>query len=72
MPQGPVLGRLSLLDRFLPVWIAAAMVGGIVLGRLFPHLDTWLGTAKLAGTSLPIAIGLLVMMYPVLAKVRLR
>ena len=48
------------------------MAGGIALGRLFPHLDTWLGTAKLAGTSLPIAIGLLVMMYPVLAKVRYR
>jgi ACR3 family arsenite transporter len=65
-----VMARLSVLDRFLPVWIAAAMGLGIVLGRLFPRLDTWLSTAKLAGTSLPIAIGLLVMMYPVLAKVR--
>ena len=64
------MARLSLLDRFLPVWIAAAMALGIVLGRLFPHLDTWLSTGNLAGTSLPIAIGLLVMMYPVLAKVR--
>jgi ACR3 family arsenite transporter len=65
-----VMARLSVLNRFLPVWIAAAMAGGIVLGRTFPRLDTWLSTAKLAGTSLPIAIGLLVMMYPVLAKVR--
>jgi ACR3 family arsenite transporter len=64
------MGKLSLLDRFLPVWIGAAMALGIVLGRLFPHLDTWLSTATLAGTSLPIALGLLVMMYPVLAKVR--
>src|SRR5665213_1009283 len=70
--HGPVLGQLSILDRFLPVWIAAAMAGGIVIGRLLPHLDTWLGAVKLAGTSLPIAIGLLVMMYPVLAKVRYR
>jgi ACR3 family arsenite transporter len=69
-PQGPVIGQLSLLNRFLPVWIGAAMALGIVLGRLFPHLDTWLSSATLAGTSLPIAIGLLVMMYPVLAKVR--
>jgi len=46
------------------------MALGVVLGRLLPHLDTWLSTANLAGTSLPIAIGLLVMMYPVLAKVR--
>jgi len=68
--QGPVVGRLSLLDRFLPVWIAAAMGIGVGLGRLLPHLDTWLSKVKLAGTSLPIAIGLLVMMYPVLAKVR--
>jgi len=58
------------LDRFLPVWIAAAMGCGIVLGRLLPHLDSWLSKVKLAGTSLPIALGLLVMMYPVLAKVR--
>jgi ACR3 family arsenite transporter len=69
-PHGRVVGRLSLLDRFLPVWIAAAMGIGIALGRLFPHLDSWLSKVKLAGTSLPIAIGLLVMMYPVLAKVR--
>ena len=65
-----VVASLSVLDRFLPVWIAAAMAAGVGLGRLFPHLDSWLSTVKLAGTSLPIAVGLLVMMYPVLAKVR--
>ncbi len=43
---------------------------GLGLGRLFPHLNTSLGSVRLAGTSLPIALGLLVMMYPVLAKVR--
>ncbi len=46
------------------------MAAGLGLGRLIPHLNSSLDAVKLAGTSLPIAIGLLVMMYPVLAKVR--
>jgi arsenite transporter len=67
---GAILGRLSLLDRYLPVWIFAAMVIGVIMGRLFPDLNSWMSKVKVAGTSLPIAVGLLVMMYPVLAKVR--
>ncbi len=59
-----------MLNRFLPVWIAGAMGLGLGLGRIFPHLSSALGSVRVAGTSLPIAIGLLVMMYPVLAKVR--
>lgn len=66
----PLVGKLSKLDRFLPVWIGAAMVGGLLLGRALPGLDRALGAVQLDGISLPIAIGLLVMMYPVLAKVR--
>jgi len=62
--------RLSRLDRFLPVWIGSAMVVGLVLGRLIPTLNQSLNHVQVVGTSLPIAIGLLVMMYPVLAKVR--
>ncbi|MDA8281649.1 MAG: ACR3 family arsenite efflux transporter [Actinomycetota bacterium] len=62
--------RLSVLDRYLPVWIAGAMVLGIGLGRVVPGLNRALDHVQVAGTSLPIAIGLLVMMYPVLAKVR--
>lgn len=62
--------RLSMLDRFLPVWIGAAMVGGLALGRLVPGLDEALDAVKVGQTSLPIALGLLLMMYPVLAKVR--
>ena len=62
--------RLSRLDRFLPVWIGSAMVIGLVLGRLIPTLNQSLNHVQVVGTSLPIAIGLLVMMYPVLAKVR--
>ena len=65
-----VLRRLSLLDRWLPVWIGAAMVGGLLLGRVFPGVQEILTAGDIDGTSLPIAIGLLAMMYPVLAKVR--
>jgi len=62
--------QLSLIDRFLPLWIFVAMGLGILLGRVFPDLGDVLDRVKLAGVSLPIAIGLLWMMYPVLAKVR--
>jgi ACR3 family arsenite transporter len=66
----PTLARLSTLDRFLPVWIIGAMALGLGLGRVFPDLNDWLDTVKIGTVSLPIALGLLVMMYPVLAKVR--
>jgi arsenite transporter len=61
-----------LLDRFLPVWIGAAMLLGLLLGAAIPQLDDWLDTVKVGTVSLPIAIGLLLMMYPVLAKVKYR
>jgi arsenical-resistance protein len=66
----PVVARLSTLDRLLPVWIVAAMVLGLLAGRLIPGLGPALDAISVAGVSLPIALGLLVMMYPVLAKVR--
>jgi ACR3 family arsenite transporter len=65
-----VVNKLPLLDRLLPVWIGAAMAAGLLLGRLFRDLGTALNHLLLDGISLPIAFGLLVMMYPVLAKVR--
>jgi ACR3 family arsenite transporter len=65
-----VLRQLSTLDRFLPIWIGLAMVTGLGLGRLLPGLNDVLDKMKIDTTSLPIAIGLLGMMYPVLAKVR--
>jgi ACR3 family arsenite transporter len=68
-PHG-VVGSLSRLDRFLPVWIGLAMVAGLLLGRWVLGIADALDSIKISSVSLPIALGLLVMMYPVLAKVR--
>lgn len=64
------VARQSRLDRLLPLWIGIAMVAGLVLGRVIPGLNSALEAVKIGGISLPIAVGLLIMMYPVLAKVR--
>jgi arsenical-resistance protein len=69
-PDASVAARLSTLDRLLPVWILAAMAAGLVLGRAVPGLGSALGAVSVGSVSLPIAVGLLLMMYPVLAKVR--
>jgi arsenite transporter len=65
-----VITKLSTLDRFLPLWISLAMVTGLGLGRLVPGLNDGLDRLRVGTVSLPIAAGLLLMMYPVLAKVR--
>jgi arsenate reductase len=70
VPVPDSVARLSTLDRFLPVWIGIAMAAGLLLGRLVPDLGSGLSAVEVNGISLPIAMGLLVMMYPVLAKVR--
>jgi len=68
--RSAVLVHLPWLDRLLPLWILLAMAGGLLLGRSLPGLQALLGSVQVGHTSLPIAFGLLLMMYPVLAKVR--
>jgi len=65
-----IVGQLSLLDRFLPLWIFLAMAIGVGLGAVAPGIKDVFNALSIDTISLPIAIGLLWMMYPVLAKVR--
>lgn len=64
--------QLSFLDRYLTVWIFLAMTGGVLFGHFVPALGTWIGSLRPEGTqtSIPIALGLILMMYPPLAKVK--
>ena len=64
-----IVGHLGLLDRFLPLWIFLTMALGVGLGRIWPDIADALDALRIDTVSLPIAIGLLWMMYPVLTKV---
>ncbi|MGD8378900.1 MAG: ACR3 family arsenite efflux transporter [Gammaproteobacteria bacterium] len=65
-----VARRMGFLDRYLTVWIFGAMASGLAIGRLLPDAAGWISRFEAGGTNLLIAAGLIVMMYPPLARVR--
>ncbi|KAI8061530.1 arsenical-resistance protein [Gilbertella persicaria] len=65
-----LMKKLGFLDRFLVVWILLAMIIGVIIGYFAPHVQESFETVQFGSVSVPIAVGLLVMMYPVLCKIQ--
>ncbi|MFM7381653.1 MAG: arsenic resistance protein, partial [Microcystaceae cyanobacterium] len=65
----PPVEKLSIFQRYLTLWVFLCIVAGIVLGRSFPGVASWLDSMSISQVSIPIAVCLFFMMYPIMVKI---